>query len=139
MKYGDLSRDGHCAIRAPPSKVNAFALSLSVTMSGKESGGYKSVLANIDTISSHLRANNAVKEALIMKFKKHRWLDPIATLDEMGLVKLVLDRISNDDSQYDIFVKMLRDTVGTDLIVEKLTGMGYTLFINCVFISNREI
>ena len=94
-------------------------------MSGKESEGYKSVLANIRTISSHLRANSAAKEALIIKYKEHSWLDPNATLDETGLVTLVLDRISNDDRQYDIFIDMLRGIVGTGLIVDKLKGMGY--------------
>ena len=38
---------------------------------------------------------------------------------------LILDRISNDDSQYDIdiFIGMLRGIVGTDFIMGKLKGM----------------
>ena len=94
-------------------------------MNGKESEGYKSVRANIGTISSHLRANSAAKEALIIKYKEHSWLNPNATLDETGLVTLVLNRISNDVRQYDAFIGMLRDIEGTDLIVDKLKGMGY--------------
>lgn len=76
-------------------------------------------------IISHLKANNAAKEALIVKYKELSWLDPTATLDETGLVTLVLDRISNDDRQYGIFIGMLKGIVGTDCIVEKLKGMGY--------------
>lgn len=95
-------------------------------MSGKESRAYKCVLDNFHTISSSLRANSAAKAALIVKYQEKRWLDETTeTLDETWLVRLVLNRISIDDNQYDIFMEMLKDITGADLIVNKLKGKAY--------------
>ena len=95
-------------------------------MSGKESRAYKCVLHNIDTISNSLRVDSAAKAVLIVKYQEKRWLNAtIETLDETGLVRLVLNRISIDDSQYDIFMEMLKDITGTDLLVKKLKGNAY--------------
>ena len=108
-------------------------------MSGKESRGYKCVLDNIDTIGSSLRANSAAKAALIVKYQEKRWLDEtIETLDETGLVRLVLNRISIDDNQYDIFIEMLKDIAGTDVIVDKLNGTTSYLCMKCVHFQGRN-
>ena len=97
---------------------------LSVTMNGKESRAYKSVLTCITDITDCLKANNAAKDALILEYQKQEWIEPTATLNEKELVPLVLNRISNDAGQYDIFMDMLKKIEGMNLIVNNIKGNG---------------
>lgn len=91
-----------------------------VTMSGKDSIAYKSVLAHMDTITTHLRVNSGAKGALVTKYQQRSWLSIATTPDVMELVTMALNRISNDEKQYDIFMEMIGDITGMDLIVDKI-------------------
>ena len=95
---------------------------LSVTMNGKESKAFKSVLACNTKIIECLKANRDAKDALNSEYKKRKWISVATTLNEEELVVLVLDRISNDAGQYNIFMKMLENIAGMNLIVDKLKG-----------------
>lgn len=99
-------------------------------MSGEESRAYRSVLAHIDAITRCLKANSDAKDALVLKYKQMKWVDVTTILDENKLVSLVLDRISNDAGQYDIFIEMLKEIAGTDLIVDKLEGRPTHFFLS---------
>ena len=92
-------------------------------MNGKESKAYKSVLACNTNITGCLKANSDAKDALNLEYQKREWIKPTATLNETELVTLVLDRIENDAGQYDIFMDMLKEIQGMDLIVKSLKGI----------------
>lgn len=92
-------------------------------MNDKESKAYKSVLAFTTDITDCLKANSAAKDALISKYQEQEWIDSTTTLNEKELVTLVLNRISNNAGQYDIFMDMLKKIVGMNLIVNKLKGI----------------
>ena len=91
-----------------------------MTMSGKDSTAYKSVLANMDTITSHLKVNSAAKGELVTKYQQNGWLGIATNPDEKELVTMALNRISQDEKQYHIFMKMLGEITGTDIIVGKI-------------------
>lgn len=91
-------------------------------MNGKESKAYKTVLACITDITDCLKANRPAKDALILEYQKREWINITETLNETELVMLVLNRVSSDAGQYDIFIDMLKNIAGTNLIVNKLKG-----------------
>ena len=91
-------------------------------MNGKESKSYKSVLACFTDIIASLEANRPAKDALILEYQREKWISITATLTEKELVILVLDRISNDAGQYDIFINMLKNIEGMNLILNNLKG-----------------
>ena len=93
-------------------------------MNDKESKAYKTALACNTNITDCLKANSAAKDALILEYQKREWIKPTATLNETELVTLVLNRISEDAGQYDIFMDMLEKIEGMNLIVDKLKGSG---------------
>ena len=123
-------------ILAPPtiSGKEPFLL-LSVTMSGKESKAYKSVLACITDITNCLRVNSAAKDALNVEYLKWEWISVATTLNEKQLVEIVLDRIATDAGQYNIFMEMLANIAEMNLIVDKLKGTGRFLNSNMMIMK----
>ena len=101
-------------------------------MTGKESKAYKTVLACNTNIVDCLKANSPAKETLIAEYKKRAWIDIAAIPSETELVTLVLDRISIDARQYNIFMEMLENIAGMNLIADKLKGSGR-------FLTNMKI
>ena len=96
---------------------------LLAAMNDKESKAFMSVRAYIPDITNCLKTNRATKEALIMEYQKLGWIPITAIPSETELVTLALDRISNDAGQYNIFMQMLENIAGINLIVDKLKGI----------------
>ena len=96
-------------------------------MSSKDSTAYKSLLANIDTITSHLKVNSAAKGTLVTKYQQNGWLSITETPNEKELVTMALNRISQDENQYHIFMKMLGEITGTDIIVGKIKSKAVAI------------
>ena len=74
------------------------------------------------TLAQHLKVNKDAKEVLTWQYISKGWLDPVATPSEGELVSQVMVRIKDDPKQYDVFISMLKEIAGTNLIVKKLTG-----------------
>lgn len=91
-----------------------------MTMSAKDSIAYKSVLANIDTITSHLKVNSGAKGELVTKYQQNGWLSITESPNEKELVTMALNRISQDENQYHIFMKMLGEITGMDIVADKI-------------------
>lgn len=91
--------------------------------SGKQTREYKSVLEHIGNISYYLKVDSAAKQALTFKYQQKEWIAITESPDETSLVRLVLTRISFDPSQYRIFMDMLKDITGMELIVKIIEGM----------------
>lgn len=84
--------------------------------------GYDRVLSKLSDITETLKLNSDAKDKLTSLYQKHKWLSIAAKPVEDDLVKLALDRIKQDPSQFGMFISMLQDTKGMDLIVKSLLG-----------------
>ena len=84
--------------------------------------GYDKVLNQLDDITKTLQLNHCARDKLTRLYQRKKWLDIAARPAEGDLVTLALERIKQDPSQFDLFIDMLRDTEGMDLIVTTLTG-----------------
>lgn len=73
-------------------------------------------------ITEALKSNPGARENLTLHYKEHKWLNITEYPSENELVTLALVRIKQDSSQFDLFMKMLHDTEGMDLIVTTFTG-----------------
>ena len=89
---------------------------------GINSPQYKSIQRNYVTLAQHLKVNKDAKDVLTWKYKSEGWLGPTATPSEDELVSQVMVRIEGDPKQYDVFISMLEEITGTNLIVQMLTG-----------------
>ena len=92
--------------------------------------GYDKVLNQLDDIIKTLQLNPGARDKLTRLYQREKWLDIAATPTEGELVRLALLRIEQDPSQFDLFIDMLRDTEGMDLIVTALTGGELMLSIS---------
>lgn len=90
--------------------------------SGRETREYRSLLENMDIIINHLRVDSVAKQDLIVRYQTKQWIDIFQSPDESTLVRVALSRISQDTTQYYIFMDMLRGIVGMSYIVEKIQG-----------------
>ena len=92
--------------------------------------GYDRVRSNLLQITKALKSTPGARENLILHYIQHKWLDTTENPAEGELVRLALVRIKQDPSQFDLFIDMLRDTEGMDLIVTTLTGreLRYALY-----------
>lgn len=107
-------------------------------MSGKDSMAYKSVLAHIDTITSHLKVNSSAKGTLVTKYQQQGWLSITETPDEKELVTMALNRIAQDEKQYDIFMKMIGDITGMDIVAGKIKSKAVTSYMSITMAQNRS-
>ena len=62
-----------------------------------------------------------------MKYKEREWISETANVTEEQLVSLALERIRQKPDQFNIFMDMIKDTKGLDLIVESLELRGIAL------------
>ena len=90
--------------------------------------GYDRVRSNLDSIISSLKATPGAREALTVQFNMEKWFPLTESPTEYELVILALTRIKQDPSQYDIFLTMLREIEGMDLIVKMLYDRGKVSF-----------
>ena len=84
--------------------------------------GYDRVRSNLLQVTKALKSTPGARENLILHYKQYEWLDVTENPAEGDLVTLALVRIKQDPSQFDLFIDMLRDTEGMDLIVTTLTA-----------------
>ena len=92
--------------------------------SGKNTPEYKSVSNNMEDIINALKTVKGAKECLIMKYWGKGWLPQTANPTEDELVSQVLHRISMKTSEFRIFMDMLNNIKGMDLVVDKLEFRG---------------
>lgn len=84
--------------------------------------GFDSVLSNLVDIVRALKLSHGARAKLTLHFKQHKWLEITENPTEDELVALALERIKQDPSEYDLFVSMLCDVEGMDLIARKITS-----------------
>lgn len=95
---------------------------------GKKTREYKSVLEHKTSICECLRVNTDGKTSLTGKYQEKEWLSIGAKPDEETLVDIVLNRISNDARQYDIFMEMLVGIPGIDIILKNIKGIEANVY-----------
>ena len=88
-----------------------------------ETREFRNILEQMGTICDYLRVNSRAKELLTIKYEEREWIAIGEGPNEKTLVEIVLNRISNDVSQYHIFIEMLKAIRGMDIIVNKIEGM----------------
>lgn len=91
--------------------------------SGKDTPEYKSVKENLCDITDALQCNQPASKKLKQKFKEEGWLESYGELKDDEISTLVLNRIKSNVSQFEVFISMLKDIAGMDLVVSKLNGM----------------
>ena len=82
---------------------------------------YVAVRENLSTLAGNL-ANGTAHGDLLRKFKEVPWIGQNATPDPDGLIKVALNRISNNVKSYELFVKMLQDIPEMEDSVTKILG-----------------
>ena len=88
----------------------------------RNSPQYKAVLSHLEALTTALRVRPGAESSLLLKFKELSWL-PIGTEASANeLVTLALNRIENDVRDYDVFVRMLRNTAGMEQMVNTFAG-----------------
>lgn len=96
--------------------------------SGKETPEYKKVLSKIPEITSTLKQLPGAKEQLSELYKKHKWIAMETNATETNLVNIALERIQLKSGQFELFVGMLKEITGMDLIVQNLELTGESLY-----------
>ena len=111
------------------SSYSTFTLYTAVPAmaSGKDSPQYKIVQNNFDNIVDTLKSNTAAHHALRRILKSQKWLVVHDEPTEEKLVSVILNRIELDASVHSVFMDMLQDTDGMDLIAKKLQLPGRTI------------
>lgn len=84
------------------------------------------------TIHAHLEVSKNAKESLTLRYEKERWIDIGESPNSKALVDKALERISSGTRQYDVFIEMLKEIVGMDIIWENIEG-------TYVFVPHQQI
>lgn len=153
MKGGALTLIGHCLATSydsakpymgieVPSQLSYFSFISSSSMaspaaeesSGRDTPKYKKVLSKIPKITSTLKQVPGAKAQLSELYKKNRWIPMEADATETELVNIALERIQLKSSQFELFVGMLKEITGMDLIVETLELTGESLTYIYIYI-----
>ena len=90
------------------------------SFSGKETKEYQSVMAHLDEITKHLKVNRSAKNDLTQKYREKMWIDITENPDEDSLIRLALIRIGTEVADFNVFIDMLNNTVGMNIIVTKI-------------------
>lgn len=90
-------------------------------MSNEES---RILQAHKDRLIKYLAVNKKAKETFIIECHQKQWFDTDEIPDEERLVNIILNRISNDPGQLYILIDMMKEIVGSDIIVKKINGMA---------------
>lgn len=84
------------------------------------SAEHNKVLRNMNNITSTLKLAPGATDKLREKYKQNEWIDIIANPSEDQLVAIAVERIKQDPKQHDLFIAMLNDITGMDLIVKNI-------------------
>ena len=94
--------------------------------------GYDSVLSSLSDITETLKLNSGARDKLTSLYQEHKWLNISEKPVEDDLVKLALNRIKQDPNQFDMFISILNEIEGMDLIIKTLTG-GKLISSLCIY------
>ena len=94
---------------------------------------YNVVLKKLEVLTERLQRAKEV-ETLLQKFKMEKWIADGATATANELVLLALDRIKNQVTDYDVFIKMLRSMPGVKSIADQMTGMYVHMCVHDVHV-----
>ena len=83
---------------------------------------YDVVLKKLEELTERLQFAKEVG-TLLQKFKTREWIALGATATANELVLLALDRIKNQVTDYDVFIRMLNSMPGVKPIADQMTGM----------------
>lgn len=83
---------------------------------------FKSVREHMSAIYAHLQVNDEARKLLTMKYQEKSWIGIGESPEPSNLVPKALVRISGDASQYHMFMRMLKDIKGMDIVVNKIEG-----------------
>lgn len=97
---------------------------------GKDTVQYKAVQVSIVDLTGHLDSDDRARTDLTRHFKSRGWLAPVAEPTSDKLITLVLEKIRVTPTEYDSFVAMLEEVVGTDNIVQRLKGIVTCVQVN---------
>ena len=82
---------------------------------------YNVVLENLELLTERIQRAKR-EETLLQKFKMERWIAGGATATANDLVLLALNRIKEQITDYDIFIRMLKDMPGVKSIANQITS-----------------
>ena len=80
------------------------------------------VLKKLEALTERLQRAKEV-ETLLQKFKMEEWIAEGAAATANELVLLALDRIKNQVTDYDVFIRMLKSMPGVKPIADQMMGM----------------
>ena len=98
--------------------------------------GHENILKNLVAIKKALTCTEGAKDDLTLHYISQKWLRPNATPSESDLARLAVMKIESDPKQYEVFLEMLRDTEGMDLILVKITGGELRLVVSVCLLSH---
>ena len=84
--------------------------------------GYERVLSNLVDITDILKLTPSAQAKLTQLYQQNKWLEITDKPNADELVRLALARIKLDPGQYYLFVSMLRDITGLNIIADKITS-----------------
>ena len=87
-----------------------------------EPNPHGAVLKKLQVLTERLQLTKQV-EPLLQKFKMEKWIALGATATANELVELALDRIKNQVTDYDVFIRMLKSMPGVEPIAVQMIGM----------------
>ena len=79
------------------------------------------VLKKLQVLTERLKLAKEV-DPLLQKFKMEKWIALGATATANELVLLALDRIKNQVTDYDVFIRMLKSMPGVEPIALQMIG-----------------
>ena len=91
--------------------------------SGLETPEYKAVINAYGDITHALQMIPTANAELSTKFIQENWIAPGVKCSNNDLLNSALVQIRLKASQFQVFLSMLRDMAGMDLVVERLQGM----------------
>ena len=86
-----------------------------------EPNSHAVVLKKLQVLTERLQFAKEV-EPLLQKFKMAKWIALGATATANELVELALDRIKNQVTDYDVFIRMLKSMPGVEPIAVQMIG-----------------
>ena len=79
------------------------------------------ILKKLQVLTERLQFAKQV-EPLLQLFKMEKWIALGATATANELVELALDRIKNQITDYDVFIRMLKSMPGMEPIADQMIG-----------------
>ena len=90
--------------------------------SGKETPEYKAVINAYGDITRALQMTPSANAELSRRFIQENWIEPGVKCSNDDLLNSALYQIRQKASQFQVFLSMLRDMAGMDLVVKQLQG-----------------